>query len=284
MKTASGALVTLLNSGAEFFMADLYTLTLKNGTVTRYTSFDANLTWNSNTWLSGGPVIERGNTRTVIGLEVDTLSLKISPKDADLLGTQSWFAAAAAGVLDGAQIKLDRAFIETLPTVAGTLNMFTGSIGQLTLDRMVLDITCNSLVELLNIKLPRNLYQAGCQHTLFDAGCSLSSAAFAVAGSVSSSPTRTAFNTGLAAANGYYDLGAIQFTSGALSGTKRTVKSWASGAITLLNPLPVAPAVSDTFTIWPGCDRTKATCESAKFNNVVNFKGFPFIPVPETSF
>ena len=284
MKTASGALVTLLNSGAEFFMADLYTLTLKNGTVTRYTSFDAPLTWNSNTWLPGGPVIERGNTRTVIGLEVDTLSLKISPKDTDLIGTQSWFAAAAAGVLDGAQIKLDCAFIETLPTVVGTLNMFTGSIGPITLDRMVLDITCNSLVELLNIKLPRNLYQAGCQHTLFDAGCSLSAAAFAVAGNVASSPTRTTFNTGLAAANGYYDLGAIQFTSGALFGTKRTVKSWAGGVITLLNPLPVAPAVSDTFTIWPGCDRTKTTCESAKFNNIVNFKGFPFIPVPETSF
>ncbi len=91
--------------------------------------------------------------------------------------------------------------------------MFTGSIGPITLDRMVLDITCNSLVELLNIKLPRNLYQAGCQHTLFDAGCSLSAAAFAVVGNVSGSPTRTAFNTGLAAASGYYDLGAIQFTS-----------------------------------------------------------------------
>jgi uncharacterized phage protein (TIGR02218 family) len=284
MKTASGALVTLLNSGVEFFMADLYTLTLKNGTVTRYTSFDVDLTWNSNTWLSGGPVIDRGNTRTVIGLEVDTLSLKISPKDTDLIGTQSWFAAAAAGVLDGAQIKLDRAFIETLPTVAGVLNMFTGAIGQLTLDRMMLDITCNSMVELLNIKLPRNLYQAGCQHTLFDAGCALSAAAFAVSGNVSGSATRTSFATSLAAEDGYYDLGAIQFASGALAGTKRTVKSWAGGVITPLNPLPVAPAASDTFTIWPGCDRTKATCESAKFNNVVNFKGFPFIPVPETSF
>lgn len=284
MKTASGPLVTLLNSGAEFFMADLYTLTLKNGTVIRHTSFDANLSWNSNTWLSGGPVIERGNTRTVIGLEVDTLNLKIGPKDTDLIGGQSWFAAASAGVLDGAQIKLDRAFIETLPTVTGILNMFTGAIGQLMLDRMTIDITCNSLVELLNIKLPRNLYQAGCQHTLFDVGCALSASAYAVAGSVSSAPTRTSFATGLAAAAGYYDLGTVQFTSGTLSGTKRTVKSWASGVITLLNPLPVAPAVSTTFTIWPGCDRTKSTCESAKFNNVVNFKGFPFIPVPETSY
>ena len=36
-------------------------------------------------------------------------------------------------------------------------------------------------------------------------------------------------------------------------------------------------AVGDTIYLYPGCDRTLATC-TAKFGNSANFGGFPFIP------
>ncbi|MFA6310594.1 MAG: DUF2163 domain-containing protein [Sterolibacterium sp.] len=283
MKAASAPLIELLGSGRPFMMADCYTFTLAGGTVLRYTSFDITLTFGSTTWSSAGPILQRGNTRTVIGLAVDTLDIKISPRDTDLIGAQSWFQAACSGALDGAVVTLHRAFLEAPPTVVGVLNMFVGTIAPITIDRMTIEVTCNSPLELLNTKLPRNLYQAGCQHTLFDTGCGLSPAAFDVAGSVTGAPTRTGFTASMGEAAGWFDLGALQFTSGVLSGTRRSVKRWNGGDITLLNPLPIAPAIGDTFTVWPGCDRLKATCESAKFSNVVNFKGYPFIPVPETA-
>ena len=50
-----------------------------------------------------------------------------------------------------------------------------------------------------------------------------------------------------------------------------------SGALQLQLPMPFAVQVGDTFTIVPGCDHTKATCK-AKFNNVVNFRGFSYVP------
>ena len=282
MKAASAPLIALFASGQPFLMADCYTITLISGAVYRYTSFDVDLTYGGTTWLAGGPVIERGPTRIVIGLEVGTMGFRVSPKDTDLLGSQTWFQAACAGALDGATVLLERAFMETVPSVVGTIKQNIGTIASLTVDRGTVETTCNAPTELLNIQMPRNLYQSGCQHTLFDAGCALSPASYAVTGVVASAPTRTSFGASLAQGAGYFDLGAVQFTSGALSGLKRTVKTWAGGVITLLNPTPVAPAVSDNFTLWPGCNRAQATC-SSKFSNLVNFKGFPFVPAPETA-
>jgi hypothetical protein len=42
------------------------------------------------------------------------------------------------------------------------------------------------------------------------------------------------------------------------------------------------PNTGDTFTAYPGCDKTQNTCTS-KFNNLVNFGGFPYVPVPEAA-
>ena len=89
----------------------------------------------------------------------------------------------------------------------------------------------------------------------------------------------------IAQPSGYFDIGSIVLTSGALSGLSKTVKSWIAGlpgTLTLIAPFPIAPAVGDTFTAYPGCDLTQATC-SARFANLVNFGGMPNIPAPETA-
>jgi uncharacterized phage protein (TIGR02218 family) len=40
-------------------------------------------------------------------------------------------------------------------------------------------------------------------------------------------------------------------------------------------PEPIAPG--DPFTVTAGCDKRYDTCR-AKFNNTINFRGFPQIP------
>lgn len=37
------------------------------------------------------------------------------------------------------------------------------------------------------------------------------------------------------------------------------------------------------FTAYPGCDKTNGSGGCAKFANTARFKGFPFVPVPETA-
>ena len=149
--------------------------------------------------------------------------------------------------------------------------------------RTSVKFTAKSFLELLNIQMPKNLYQPPCNHTLYDAGCGLSKAAFTVTGTTNAGATKSAIPNGLTQADGYFALGSLTYTSGVNSGISRTVKDYTTGNVSLAYPLPNAPAAGDTFTIYPGCDLMQATCTN-KFGNVVNFKGFPFVPLPITSY
>ena len=54
----------------------------------------------------------------------------------------------------------------------------------------------------------------------------------------------------------------------------------AGTSLTLLYPLQSVPAAGDSFTVYFGCDHTPGTCQS-KFNNLANFRGFPYVPPPQ---
>lgn len=169
--------------------------------------------------------------------------------------------------------------------VVGKLIDFSGRITSVkNVTRSGAEITVSSETVLLNVNVPPDVYQSPCLNTLFDSKCGLSKAAFASTGSVSGGASVLSFNTGLAQATGYFDQGQIVFTSGPNNGLSRTVRTHvnASGKITLALPLPVAPGVGNTFTIYPGCDLTSPTCLS-KFSNLIKFRGQPFVPPPETA-
>ncbi len=55
------------------------------------------------------------------------------------------------------------------------------------------------------------------------------------------------------------------------------VKEFLDTEIALCLPMPNTVAVGHTFNIIAGCDKLKQTCLD-KFNNIVNFRGFPDVP------
>ena len=68
----------------------------------------------------------------------------------------------------------------------------------------------------------------------------------------------------------------------AMSAVMAGVKDINAGLTIVLSfPLVNAPAAGDTFTIYQGCDHTWTTC-NAPFGNLANFRGYPFIPPPQT--
>ena len=85
-----------------------------------------------------------------------------------------------------------------------------------------------------------------------------------------------------AKADGYYDNGQIVFTSGSNSGLTKAIKTYFGRTFFFNSPLPFIPNAGDTFVAYPGCDKQQSTCTS-KFNNLANFGGFPYVPVPETA-
>jgi hypothetical protein len=327
MRAASTALQNILNASGtpgnecKFIMADMYTITLANGTVAgRYTSFDIDLTLSGNVFSSMGPRITRNNCKWTIGTEVTELNLTIasSPLDGTMIGSYTFLQACIAGIFDGARLKHERVFMPTVGDCsAGSIVMNVYYIADLTIDRLKVQMLCKNLMEPLNIPLPRNTYQPSCAHALFDAGCTLTRSTYAVNSTIVSSGSLTAAVMVFQAAaqknppvavqrssgmtgNGimigpaaspadWYALGKIVFTSGQNNGYQRTVKASTQNLVsgnntvfaTLSSPFPFVPAVGDALTVYPGCDRTQLTCQQ-KFSNLVHFKGFPFIPVPET--
>ena len=281
MKTTSAPLLAFMRSGQEFTLADLYTLSLPDGTVLRYTDFDADLFSGGYTFYSSGPVFKRGKARVVIGLEVDTLDVEIYPKATDLVDGLPMLAAAVAGSFDGSSLKLERAYIYPGTTVVGTINMFTGQFADLEVSRGGIKLRVNSDVADLNINMPRNLYQAACTHTLYDSGCTVNRAGAAAGSSISAGTSASYIACSLAYPIEWFNRGYIVFQTGNLTGVRRTVKGYSPGNVYLFNPLPAVPAIGDTFLAYPGCDKDISTCR-AKFGNQANFKGFPFIPSPET--
>lgn len=282
MKSASAALIAHLNSAQQFIMADLYEITMVNGSVLSYTSWDVDVSDSGNTYSANSVMIERSRVRTVLGVEVDTLDLTIYPHATDMVNSKTFLQACSNGSLDGATITMRRAFLDGNFANIGSFINFSGRISNMSMSRDQIEITVKSDLELLNVQLPRHLYQSTCLHTLYDGGCGLNRANW-VKNLTVSSYSGNAITCSDTSAAGYFDLGYIEFTSGNLTGVRRTIKSNTVGVINLLSPLPFSPAVGDAFKAYAGCDKTMATCAS-KFNNkTYGFQAFPFIPVPETT-
>lgn len=285
MRSASAGLIALLNSGADYATADLYTLTLSGGTVIRWTGADRDMSDASGHTFIKGPLLDRNSVTEKIGLEVGTLDLTLTADATDLINGTPIIPFIAARGLDGANLRLDKGYYPDWNSACtGTLLRFSGkitSIGEIAGSSVA--ITVSSWLILLNQNVPPNLYQAGCLHTVYDAGCGLNPATFSGSSSAAAGSTQFTVNSNF---TGYtaslYAQGRILFTDGPNAGLTRAIKSNTASSFTLISPLPVAPNVGDHFTIYQGCDLTQGTCLTT-FNNLARFKATPYVPAPETS-
>lgn len=289
MRAATAGKITLLNTGRQFFVADLYTITLYDGTILRYTSADINLPIGANTFLSadptgGAPIVKRSRCKWSIGLQTNTLEVKVIAYVQHTINGIPWMQFIRNGGLDGARIELDRFITDSwTDTSRGVLRWFAGNVSDTELSRSEAKLTVKDDLELLNIKLPKEIYQPGCRNTLFDTGCGLNKATFALARTVNAGSTTTRIlTTSAGQAAGYFDSGYLFCGPGPNAGAQRTVKKWDGVGLDLALPLPFTPVAGNTFTIYPGCNKQKTTCQT-KFNNLPRFGGQPYIPVPETA-
>ena len=230
------------------------------------------------------PGITRNRLRWVVGVEVSTLDMTVTDIAGTTINGVPLIAFIRARGLYGARVQLDRVFWGALDAgPVGSLHWFSGRVGDTDLDRYEARITVKSDLELLDVKVPRDVYQPGCLNTLYDSLCGKSRAALTVSSTAAgaSNAARTTFPDSLAQAAGYFNLGVVKFTSGANAGVSRSVRTQSTSTVAVLQPFPFPVAAGDAFEIYPGCDKTLATCE-AKFINRERFRGMPFIPVADT--
>lgn len=283
-ESSVGALATLLNSaaGMNIRVADLYTFTLLGGQVLRYTSNDVALTAGANTWQLG-PILKRSKTKLSVGITVDQLKVQLSAAPTVTVNGVPMMQFITRGGLANARLQVDRLFADAAGVAKGILPVFTGRIADINGGRHEKNINVKSDTELLDVMVPRDVYQAGCKNTLFDGNCGLARAGLTVTSSAAgaSDATRTSFPHLLPQTPGYFSLGVVTFTAGPNNGIARTVRSHTGGTIVTVQPWPFAVVSADAFKIEPGCDKLQGTC-GTKFGNLVRFRGEPYVPAPET--
>jgi uncharacterized phage protein (TIGR02218 family) len=290
MKLAPTALISYLNAAraspdAQLLMADAFLFTLQGGSTLAYTNIDVTFAYAGITYLANSILVDGLKYKAAVGLEADQQQITVAARSTDTIaGGAPFLQALRDGSFDGCEIVRYRVFFSDRlgGTAIGAAMLFKGRLGNIDeIGRTSAKLTVNSDLVLLDIDMPRNMYQPTCLHTLYDGGCGLSktSPSFSSSGTVGAGSTASIIYWSLANAN--FAQGTITFNSGVLAGVTATVGSVVNGAsLNLINPLQSVPALGDGFTVFFGCDHTLTTCQ-AKFNNLVNFRGFPYVPPPQ---
>jgi uncharacterized phage protein (TIGR02218 family) len=292
MKATTTAVINLVNAAraardAPIAFAECFTFITTTGTQYTWTTVDYDVVFNGFTFNASGPLVSGLKYKGSVGLEVDKQQITIAARPTDIIGSPTgapFLIALRDGAFDGAPVYRDRVFLSgPMGSVVGGVRMFQGRVSTVdNVGRTQATLTVASDLVILDYDMPRNLFSPTCLHVLYDAGCGIIRGTFSVSGAALSGSTSNAINTSVAAAG--HTQGSLVWTSGANANVRATVKSVVVGVrLNLIYPLPFAPTVGDTFTVAFGCDHTQATCQG-KFNNLGNFRGFPYVPPPQLAY
>lgn len=120
-----------------------------------------------------------------------------------------------------------------------------------------------------------------CGWVFGDANCGVNTGALTQSGEVTAlAVPRRAFQSDLTAfSDNWFDFGLLTWTSGLNQGLKSEIRGYLStnGQFALQIVTPYNIQVGDTFDVYPGCNHTLTQCRE-KFDNVIRFGGFPYIP------
>ena len=269
----------------QLVFAECFTFISTVGTQYTWTNVDYDIAFNGQIFRASGPLVSGLKYKGSVGLEVDKQQITIAARPTDVINGAPFLIALRDGAFDGAPVYRDRVFL-TGPAgaVVGGVRLFQGRISTVdNVGRTQATVTVASDLVILDYDMPRNLFSPTCLHTLYDSGCGIIRGTFSASGTVGAGSNSNAIIFSGARAGDAQ--GSLVFTSGANANVRATVKSVASAGVgyNLMYPLPFAPAPGDAFNVAFGCDHTQATCQG-KFNNLVNFRGFPYVPPPQLAY
>lgn len=268
MRTPSASFLAKL-AEQKLNLCEIFTIELTNDKNYYFTTLDKDITFGEQLYTA--LPITRDAISAKMNLEIDTTSLSISNI------TQSLAQEVENNILEGAKVTIKRVFYDDIET--DFITLFVGYASS-EYNRNVLTLKCSSILNSLNVKVPRNLYQEACNFQLFDSNCGLDSAHYREVGTASEDAANNfdvIGNHPHQAEAGYYDLGEVWITSGQNSGIRKMIRVCSGNTLTVAVPFRYPIKLGDTYWCWPGCDKCATTCDT-KFGNKDNFFGFIFIP------
>ena len=294
MRPASLALDTLLMSGNPLFMADLYIFYLKSGQTLAYTDCDINLNISGATYYANGPTLSREKTRVVLGLEASSMRIKASApsNNSIMIGGYNWTTALRKGVFDGAKISVFRYIAPDSANTYGSdyvVPMFEGEVRDANASPLEVELNVVSNSYKFDTTVPLDNYAPSCVNQFGDSKCTYNRDTVTVSSTALTSAANDYVQCNFAMGplvRPRYLGGTITFTSSNNNGKVRTIKDFQTDSgtgnvvrIYLTEPLPI-PTTSENFTLRMGCNKTYARC--TQLANQSNFRGYPYVPNPET--
>ena len=211
-------------------------------------------------------------------------STGLSVDNTEAIGTLTDTAITEADIIagryDGAEVRF---WIVNWADTSERLLRFRGSIGEMRRNGPEFRAELRGLAEALNQPQGR-VFQRACAATLGDAACGvdLNTPAFRIETPAYAVKRNRVFWTDpLPQAERWFEKGRLTVMSGAATGLSGLIKAnridGPRHLIELWQPLGAEVAAGDLIRLEAGCDKRMATCQ-AKFDNLLNFRGFPDIP------
>jgi uncharacterized phage protein (TIGR02218 family) len=186
-----------------------------------------------------------------------------------------------AGRYDGAGV---RAWIVNWQDVTQRVTIFAGTIGDIRRAGGAFEAELRGLTDALNVPLGR-VFQKSCSAVLGDRDCTfdLDTPGYVSEREAEEVAENRVFRFADMAgfAEDWFRHGVLKVQSGAARGLQGMIKrdrmDGVARVIELWHPLGATVAPGDALRIEAGCDKRRETCQF-KFNNILNFQGFPDIP------
>lgn len=291
MKVISSGLLAHLAQDTTT-LATCVKLTRRDGLVLGYTTHDAPLTFDCDgtgavTYHPQGGY-KRSAIESQLGLQADSVELEGLIEDEAITEDD-----ILTGLYDQAELKFMQ--VNWRDVTQGVLKLRRGYVGRITLHRDTYVAEIRGLMDAYSTVIGE-LYTPDCRADLGDERCKvdLDTPEFTVPCTVAAVTAPQPGDSGTTQFQVTPDLshldpeldglpwfaqGNATWLSGANSGTAGEVKAWdaSTSTATLFLATAVPIVVGDTLTLTVGCDKRRTTC-IRRFQNVVNFRGEPWIP------
>jgi uncharacterized phage protein (TIGR02218 family) len=260
-------------------IARAWAITRRDGVVLGFTDHDRALSFDGVTFAADAGLSAQA-LEQLTGLAVDNSEAVGALSDAGLSE-----ADILAGRYDSADLRIWQV---NWADVTQRALLFRGTLGEMTRAGGAFRVELRGLSEALNQSGGR-VFHAACGAVLGDSTCGFD---LSTQGYVFDLPVVVVDGARLSfaaqdVARGWFTHGRASVLTGAAAGLSAMIRDARATPATLTAPAriqvdlwaairaPLAPG--DLIRLHAGCDKSAATCR-AKFNNFINFRGFPHIP------
>jgi uncharacterized phage protein (TIGR02218 family) len=279
MRTIPSELQAKLEGGVTT-LCRCWVLTRRDGVVLGFTDHDEDVTLSDVTFgdvlCRAGAGLTASEATQQLGLAVTATEISGALSD-EALGEDD----LAAGRYDAARVDI---YIVDWSDPSLNVLQASATLGEIRREGRAFTAELRGVADRLSQESGR-LYTAACSADFGDGACGidLDNDQFRGSGAVGTLSGTSAF-----VASGLGDFDADWFTGGKLTWSGGTNEGLSievkrhrvdDGAVTieLWQAMPYPLTVADSFVVTTGCDKKFETCRN-RFNNAVNFRGFPHIP------